>query len=193
MKNLIQHFDMNPHFLAAAGWMIGEKNRICSWDGLDELRKKVAQFANRPGSTQSVNSFILLSNYDDPAKFLEWSRINARENFANLGMQNAPAKGNGRKHDRIRVGYFSVDFRNHPVAHLTAPSMDCMTEKSLRYGFIRTDQMISHPVRQRIQNGAEHFINLEGCSIQGMVERIRVMRLIFWSICRAILVAQKYK
>ena len=31
-----------------------------------------------------------------------------------------------------------------------------------------------HPVRKRIKEGAEHFINLEGCSIQGMVERIRL-------------------
>ncbi len=55
------------------------------------------------------------------AKFLDWSRINSKENFANLGIQSPPVSGEGRKHDRIRVGYFSVDFRNHPVAHLTAP------------------------------------------------------------------------
>ena len=51
----------DPQFLAAAGWMIGEKNRICSWDGMVELRQKVANLLDRPGSAQSVNSFILLS------------------------------------------------------------------------------------------------------------------------------------
>jgi protein O-GlcNAc transferase len=30
-----------------------------------------------------------------------------------------------------------------------------------------------HPVRKRIQDGVEHFVNLEGCSLQGMVQRIR--------------------
>lgn len=77
-KTALEH---DPQFLAAAGWMIGEKNRICSWDGLAELRQKVADLLDLPGNKQSVNSFILLSNYDDPAKFLQWSRINSKENL----------------------------------------------------------------------------------------------------------------
>ncbi len=163
----------DPQFLAAAGWMIGEKNRICSWDGMLELRKKVADLLDRPGSKQSVNSFILLSNYDDPAKFLEWSRINSRENFANLGIQSPPAIGVGRTHDRIRVAYFSVDFRNHPVAHLTAPLYGMHDRSKFEvwvYSYGPDDQ---HSVRRRIQDSAEHFVNLEGYSIQSMVERIR--------------------
>lgn len=163
----------DPQFLAAAGWMIGEKNRICSWDGIVELRKKVATLLDRPGSKQSVNSFILLSNYDDPAKFLEWSRINARENFANLGIQNPPAQGVGRKHDRIRVGYFSVDFRNHPVAHLTAPLYGLHDRSKFEIWVYSYGPDDGHPVRKRIQQDAEHFVNLEGCSLQGMVDRIR--------------------
>ena len=163
----------DPEFLAAAGWMIGEKNRICSWDGLPELRQKVAKLLDRPGSKQSVNSFILLSNYDDPAKFLEWSRINSRENFANLGIQSSPAIGVGRKHDRIRVGYFSVDFRNHPVAHLTAPLYGMHDRSKFEVWVYSYGPDDKHPVRQRIQEGAEHFVNLEGHSTQNMVERIR--------------------
>ncbi len=163
----------DPQFLAAAGWMIGEKNRICSWDGILELRQKVAGLLDRPGSKQSVNSFILLSNYDDPAKFLEWSRINSRENFANLGIQSPPSIGVGRKHDRIRVGYFSVDFRNHPVAHLTAPLYGMHDRSKFEVWVYSYGPDDKHPVRQRIQEGAEHFVNLEGHSTQSMVERIR--------------------
>ena len=165
--------EYDPQFLAAAGWMIGEKNRICDWDGIVELRQKVANLLDRPGSKQSVNSFILLSNYDDPAKFLEWSRINSRENFANLGLQSAPAIGTGRKHERIRVGYFSVDFRNHPVAHLTAPLYGLHDRSKFEVWVYSYGPDDKHPVRKRIQDGAEHFVNLEGCSLQGMVERIR--------------------
>lgn len=163
----------DPQFLAAAGWMIGEKNRICSWDGISALRKKVADLLDRPGSKQSVNSFILLSNYDDPAKFLEWSRINSRENFANLGIQSTPAIGLGRKHNRIRVGYFSVDFRNHPVAHLTAPLYGMHDRSKFEVWVYSYGPDDKHPVRRRIQEGAEHFVNLEGHSTQSMVERIR--------------------
>ena len=163
----------DPQFLAAAGWMIGEKNRICSWDGIVELRQKVANLLDRPGSTQSVNSFILLSNYDDPAKFLEWSRSNSRENFANLGLKYSPVQGKGRKHDRIRVAYYSVDFRNHPVAHLTAPLYGLHDRSKFEVWVYSYGPDDGHPVRARIKDGAEHFVDLEGCSLLGMVERIR--------------------
>ena len=162
-----------PNFLPAAGWMIGEKNRICDWDQLPELRQRVATMLDNPQNAQSVNSFILLSNYDDPKKLLEWSRINSKENFANLGVKHTPSSGKGRNHSRIRVGYFSVDIRHHPVAHLTAPLYGLHDRNKFEvwvYSYGPDDQ---HPVRQRIQNTAEHFVNLEGCSIQGMVERIR--------------------
>jgi predicted O-linked N-acetylglucosamine transferase (SPINDLY family) len=163
----------SPDFLAAAGWMIGEKNRICSWEDLPQLRQTVANLLDRPNNTQSVNSFILLSNYDDPEKFLNWSRINSKENFANLGVKTLPATAIGRKHDRIRVGYFSVDFRNHPVAHLTAPLYGLHDRSDFEVWVYSYGPDDNHPVRKRIQNSVEHFVNLEGCSLQGMVERIR--------------------
>jgi protein O-GlcNAc transferase len=164
----------DPNFLAAAGWMLGEKNRICSWSGIAELREKVAYLLERPGNNQSVNSFILLSNYDDPVKFLEWSRINSRENFSNLGIKKLPISGKGRNHNRIRIGYYSVDFRNHPVAHLTAPLYGLHDKSKFEVWVYSYGPEDGHPVRKRIKEGAEHFINLEGCSIQGMVERIRL-------------------
>ena len=164
----------DPEFLAAAGWMLGEKNRICSWNDIEALREKVGYLLEKPGNKRSVNSFILLSNYDDPIKFLEWSRINSRENFANLGVKNPPVSGKGRKHDRIRLGYYSVDFRNHPVAHLTAPLFGLHDKSRFEVRVYSYGPEDGHPVRKRIKEGAEHFINLEGCSIQGMVERIRL-------------------
>ncbi len=68
IKELEITLQKEPDFLPAAGWMIGEKNRICDWDGIVELRRKVAANVGQTRKhSQSVNSFILLSNYDDPS------------------------------------------------------------------------------------------------------------------------------
>lgn len=164
--------EYDPHFLAAAGWMIGEKNRICDWDGMPALREKVANLLDNPNNTQSVNSFILLSNYDDPAKFLQWSRRNSKENFANLGVKTLPVSGKGRQHKRIRVGYFSVDFRNHPVSHLTAPLFGLHDKSKFEIWVYSYGPDDGHPVRARIKESAEHFVDLEHSSIEEMVARI---------------------
>lgn len=164
---------IDPNFLAAAGWMIGEKNRICDWEGMPALREKVAQLLDHPNNLQSVNAFILLSNYDDPEKFLQWSRRNAKENFANLSVNTPPAVGKGRKHQRIRVGYFSVDFRNHPVSHLTAPLFGLHDKTKFEVWVYSYGPDDGHPVRARIMQSVEHFVDLEHYSIEAMAERIR--------------------
>ena len=165
--------EYEPNFLAAAGWMIGEKNRICDWEGMLALREKVASLLDNPNNTQSVNSFILLSNYDNPAKFLQWSRRNSKENFANLGITTRPMSGIGRQHKRIRVGYFSVDFRNHPVSHLTAPLFGLHDRNQFEIWVYSYGPDDGHPVRARIKESTEHFVDLEHCSIEEMVARIR--------------------
>lgn len=165
--------EYDPNHVPAAGLLLSEKNKICSWDGVISLRKKVADLLDRPGNKQSVNSFILLSNYDNPAKFLDWSRINANEIFVNLGIKNPPADGKSRDRKRIKVGYFSVDFRNHPVAHLTAPLFELHDKSKYEIVVYSYGEDDGHPVRQRIKNNVEQFVNLHGCSVQGMVERIR--------------------
>ncbi len=176
-EEAIEHFkialEYEPNFLAAAGWMIGEKNRICDWEGMPALREKVANLLDNPNNTQSVNSFILLSNYDDPAKFLQWSRRNSKENFANLGISTTPMSGVGRQHKRIRVGYFSVDFRNHPVSHLTAPLFGLHDRNQFEIWVYSYGPNDDHPVRKRIEQSAEHFVDLEHASIEEMVARIR--------------------
>ena len=166
--------EYQPNFLAAAGWMIGEKNRICDWEGMPALRDKVASLLDDPNNTQSVNSFILLSNYDNPTKFLQWSRRNSKENFANLGVRTLPVSGKGRQHQRIRVGYFSVDFRNHPVSHLTAPLFGLHDRNKFEVWVYSYGPDDGHPVRARIKESTEHFVDLEHCSIEEMVARIHV-------------------
>lgn len=163
----------DPNHAPSLGLLLSEKNKVCSWQGIVELRQKMSDVLDSPDNTQSVNSFTLLSNYDNPQQFLNWTRINSKENFANLGVKSLPASGLGRKHDRIRVGYYSVDFRNHPVAHLTAPLFELHDKSKFEVWIYSYGEDDDHPVRQRIQNSVEHFVDLAGCSLQGMVERIR--------------------
>jgi protein O-GlcNAc transferase len=163
----------DPNHAPSLGLLLSEKNKVSSWQGIAELRQKMADVLDAPDNTQSVNSFTLLSNYDNPQQFLNWTRINSKENFANLGVKSPPASGLGRQHDRIRVGYYSVDFRNHPVAHLTAPLFELHDKSKFEVWIYSYGEDDGHPVRQRIKNNVEHFVDLVGCSLQDMVERIR--------------------
>lgn len=173
IAELEKTLELDPDFLPAAGWLIKEKNRICSWSNLVALREKVGGLLDNPAQVHSVNTFILLGNYDDPKRTLPWAIKNATENFSNLGVRELPVSGKGRKHARIKVAYFSVDFRNHPVSHLTAPLYALHNREKFEIFVYSYGPDDKHPVRERIKNGAEHFIDLQNKSVPEMVERIK--------------------
>jgi tetratricopeptide (TPR) repeat protein len=110
----------DPNFMPAMVWMLGEKAHIADWNGVPELREKIAAHLDNPGNDQTVSSFILMSNYDDARRLMTWTQRSATLADKNAGIKPFADAGARRTSPRIRVGYYSFDFRNHPVAHLTA-------------------------------------------------------------------------
>ncbi|KAG0039817.1 hypothetical protein BGZ82_006670 [Podila clonocystis] len=73
---------------------------------------------------------------------------------------------------RLKIGYVSSDFNNHPLSHLMQ-SVFGMHEKSLFEVFCyATTPADQTPYRVKIQSEAEHFIEVSTWSTQAIVERI---------------------
>ncbi|MBF0293907.1 MAG: tetratricopeptide repeat protein [Magnetococcales bacterium] len=73
---------------------------------------------------------------------------------------------------RIRIGYLSGDFRDHPVAHLLA-GVFCQFDRNrfeiLAYSHGQDD---GHPVRARIRAACDHFVELDGLTDAAAARRI---------------------
>ncbi|KAF9307134.1 hypothetical protein BGZ74_010625 [Mortierella antarctica] len=73
---------------------------------------------------------------------------------------------------RLKIGYVSSDFNNHPLSHLMQ-SVFGMHDKSLFEVFCyATTPADQTPYRVKIQSEAEHFIEVSTWSTQAIVERI---------------------
>ncbi|MBF0181683.1 MAG: tetratricopeptide repeat protein, partial [Magnetococcales bacterium] len=74
--------------------------------------------------------------------------------------------------EKIRVGYLSGDFRDHPVAHLLA-GVFCQFDRSrfeiLAYSHGQDD---GHPVRERIRAACDRFVELDGLTDAAAARRI---------------------
>lgn len=162
-----------PNFMPAMVWMLGEKAHIADWRGVPELREKIATLLDTPGNDQTVSSFILMSNYDDARRLMAWTQRSAALADRNVGIQPFADAGALRTSPRIRVGYYSFDFRNHPVAHLTAELFARHDRKDFEVFAYSYGPDDGHPARARIASSAEHFVDMQGQSIQQMAERIR--------------------
>lgn len=165
--------EMDPLSSSALGWLIAEKCNIAAWAGLPDIRDRIKINLEDSTKNEAINSFILLSNYDDPSQLLRWTRKASAQMFDPLGIVPFSVTAKGRTDRRIRLAYYCFDIRNHPVAHLTA-EMYGLHDKSKFEVFIYSyGPDDGHPVRARIANSVEHFVDVQADSIKKIAERIR--------------------
>jgi len=88
---------------------------VCEWDGLDAIEAKLTATLDTPGADPRFSPYVALSCSLTPAQQLAVAR---RWSSAVLPAPAAPfAKPRG---ERLRIGYLSRDFREHPTGRLMA-------------------------------------------------------------------------
>ena len=86
--------------------------RNCDWALLDE---DLAQLPEMGTSNRAVSPFMMLSFEDHPARH----RLRSELHASSFDQRPAPlpARPEARP-EKLRIGYFSADFRNHAMVHL---------------------------------------------------------------------------
>ena len=92
-----------------------EQAHICDWEGIENDRNFISTLGT---NKQSIVPFTLFSLEDSPESHKKRSEIYAKNRFSQAPLLFEPKVNKNQK--RIRIGYFSSDFREHPVAYLLA-------------------------------------------------------------------------
>lgn len=107
---------LKPDYRYLIGMRRYAKMALCDWNRLTEDLEEIARglIDGKPVS----HPFPILALFDSPHLHRQAARIWAREEHAAV---EAPGLRVTRNHrGKIRVGYFSADFRHHPVSLLSA-------------------------------------------------------------------------
>ncbi|MEM7520490.1 MAG: tetratricopeptide repeat protein, partial [Pseudomonadota bacterium] len=124
---------LQPDFPLAEAQMLHQRQHLCDWSQTDHLKDACTRLGI---TTAAVPSFTMLASEDNPAHQLARSRRWAAEMFR-ITPKPLPASPAARP-ERLRIGYFSADFRNHPVLHLISGllrSHDRKTFDVLAFGY----------------------------------------------------------
>lgn len=73
---------------------------------------------------------------------------------------------------RLRVGYISSDFNNHPLAHLMQSCFGFHDRSRFEVFLYATTLSDSSPYRTKIEKEAEHFIDVSTWSNQAVISRV---------------------
>ena len=160
----IAHFDQALGLRPDIDWVFGDllhtKMKICSWldlsESLEIISKKV--MANE----KVASPFPLLALSDDPLLHQQCAKIYAQDRYPqNLALNPIVKRPASQK---IRIGYFSADFRNHAVSLLTAELYELHDKNKfeiIAFSFGVDDKS---PIRSRLQQAFNQFIDVSNMS-----------------------------
>ena len=140
-----------PNFFSAIYARIYLRQQICEWNELGQLEK---EFPKLGITGASVKPFPFLSFEDHPERQLRRASKYVSETFKiePIPLDRAPKP----RSDKIRVGYFSADFHDHPVSHQIAQVLALHDRSKIEvyaYSFAQADD----DMRKRIIGAVDHF------------------------------------
>jgi predicted O-linked N-acetylglucosamine transferase (SPINDLY family) len=158
-----------PNCPFALGHRIRAKMLICEWDRLEEDFQRLEK-AIEAGEKPST-PFPVLTTPLSAALQKKCAEIYVRDHYPAPTQLLRPSPKARR--DRVRLGYFSSDLRNHPVAHLIAG----LLEHHDRARFDVTAFSLGTPkrdaMRARLETSVDRFIDIGTLSDREVVSLAR--------------------
>jgi predicted O-linked N-acetylglucosamine transferase (SPINDLY family) len=159
---------IKPDHEAARVGKLHQSARICNWD---TIAKDVNLIPELGISERHVSPFALLSLEDSPDRHLIRSKIHANTDYLQKPL---PPKGRPSKRPkRIRIGYFSTDFREHPVAYLIARVLELHDRNKFKIFGYSLHGSNSCEMRQRLVKSFDCFTDVQDMSDKDISFRAR--------------------
>ena len=132
---------------------------VCDWSSLDIEKPRVEELGI---VEDSILPFTMIPLEDAPDRHRLRSELYARETYPNraLTLPEMPRE----KSNRLRIGYFSADFKEHPVAYLIAKVLEQHNRDKFEVFGYCLDGNPQTELRQRLINSFDYFADLNGLS-----------------------------
>ena len=157
---------LRPDYDFLVGTLAHTRMKLCDWT---DYASNVAKVRSGIADTRKViEPLALLSLIDDPDLQLQATRIYGRARYPHATPVASVA--GGAPHEKLRVGYYSSDFRTHPVAHLFTPLIEAHDRSRVEifgFGFGPDTQ---DAIRARIEAACDKFFWVDDRSDAAVAE-----------------------
>ena len=141
------------------------KRYICDWNKFNEDTKYIEKNKHL---IKSIDPRTIMFLSDDPQLSLDISKRHFDKNFSRIE-ENIVYKSKSK----IRIGYFSADFNNHPVTFLIAKVLKEHDRDDFEIFAYSFGQKSDDQYTQKIKNNVDHFKNLNDLNDMQAVEMVR--------------------
>lgn len=151
-----QAIDLRPNYENLFGMRLHTRMEICDWTN---HASELAELARKIESRESASDpFRMLVLFDSLSLHRKSAEIYGRQKYpANHVL---PRFAKLPRHQKIRVGYFSADFRDHPVSRLTAELYELHDRKRFEITAFSFGPDTKDDLRKRLEAGFDSFIDV---------------------------------
>ena len=166
-------FNLKPDIIFMLGKLLHTKMHLCLWDDLssrlDELQDKIHN------NEKVTPPFPMLGLIDNPELQRKVTEIFVNKHHPKN--HDLPKIGLYPKHKKIRIGYFSADFKEHPVAALTAELYEIHDRNHFEIHAFSYGPDIEDKMHLRIKAGVDHFHDARTMSHKDVVMLARSLEI----------------
>jgi len=147
------HLDKN--YISAYGELLYQLEYVCDWEQLENTKKKLHSITFGSTLTETMSPFSILALIGDAKLHRKTAEAYVLANYkADLALGPLPKRQNP---DRIRIGYFSADYRNHPVMYLMAELFELHDRSKFEIHAFSIGPDTQDAMRTRVQKSADAF------------------------------------
>ncbi|MBU3579232.1 tetratricopeptide repeat protein [Polynucleobacter sp. 73C-SIWE] len=177
-EEAIVHYEKALSLKPDADWVYGDlvytKMKICSWSGLVDLLDIICRKVM--AGEKAAQPFPLLALSDDASLHKQCSEIYAQNRYpSNLTLGSIPKLS---KKEKIRIAYFSPDFRSHPVSFLTSELFEIHDRSKFEvFAFSLQKVPIDDEINIRLRKAFDRFVDVDNMSDQEIAQLARELEL----------------
>ncbi len=151
-----QAIALGSDFEPLRGIRLHDKMRICDWRNLDaECAGLIARLLRHEAVS---NPFAVLGISSSAVLQRKAAEVWVRERYPESAAVSAPASRDRR--ERIRLGFFSADFREHPVAMLAAQLFEVHDRSRFELTAFSFGADSRDPMRARLERAFDRFVDV---------------------------------
>ncbi len=158
---------LQPEDSEARSMRFSAKMHLCDWSGFEAERDRLLLAIERD---EAANPFVALAVSSSVEDHLRCAKKFSQARFPAA----APLwRGEIYRHDRIRLAYVSGDFREHPIAYLTAGMFERHDRSRFEVTAVSFGPEQERGIRQRLQGAFEHFVDVRTNSDEEIAALLR--------------------
>ncbi len=149
---------INPEHPLLLGYVVHTKTKICDWDNygadIDLIKNSLEK------GKKATYPFTILTILDSPALQKKTAEI-WTEQFEKI-YKKSHIKLKNKNKNKIRVGYYSADFRNHATSHLIAEMLEYHDKSKFEiFGFYLGRKInYEDPWHERVKKSFDKFFDV---------------------------------